>query len=58
MGRVDAAIFGPKATALDQERKKLESELAMADAPDVITLHPGVLADYERKLERLQQAIE
>jgi len=58
MGRVDAAIFGPKATALDQERKRLESELAVADAPNVITLHPGVLADYERKLERLQASIE
>ncbi len=57
MGRVDAAIFGPKATALDQERKRLESELATADAPN-IALHPGVLADYERKLDRLQAAIE
>jgi len=57
-GRVDSAIFGPRATELDQERKRLESQLAAADAPKVITLHPGVLADYERKLERLQQAIE
>jgi hypothetical protein len=30
----------------------------LADAPNVITLHPGVLADCERKLERLQAAIE
>jgi len=57
-GRVDSAIFGPRATELDQERKPLESQLAAADAPKVITLHPGVLADYERKLERLQEAIE
>jgi len=57
-GRVDSAVFGPKATELDQERKRLESQLAAADAPKVITFHPGVLADYERKLERLQEAIE
>lgn len=39
------------------ERERLEAELARA-APSVITLHPGVLADYARKLERLQEAIE
>jgi hypothetical protein len=34
------------------------SQAPLADAPNVITLHLGVLADYWRKLERLQEAIE
>jgi DNA invertase Pin-like site-specific DNA recombinase len=56
-GRLDATIYGPKTVELDQERKLLEAELKAAP-PQPIALHPGILADYERKLERLQAAIE
>jgi hypothetical protein len=56
-GRLDSATFGPKATELDQKCKQLEAELK-AVPPQPIALHPAVLADYERKLERLQAAIE
>ena len=36
---------------------RLEAELALAGAhQNVVRLHPGALADYERKLERLQAA--
>jgi site-specific DNA recombinase len=56
-GRLDAATFGPKATEMDNERKRLETQLKAAP-PQPIALHPAILADYERKLERLQAAIE
>jgi site-specific DNA recombinase len=49
-GRLDAATFGPKATEMDNERKRLEADL-QAVPPQPIALHPGVLADYERKLK-------
>jgi hypothetical protein len=56
-GHLDAVTFGPKATELDRECKRLEADL-QAIPPQPIALHPGVLADYGRKLERLQAAIE
>jgi hypothetical protein len=56
-GRLDTAIFGPKATELDRECKRLEADMKAAP-PQPIALHPGALADYKRKLERLQAAIE
>lgn len=57
-GRLDAAIFGHKTVELWGKRKRLEAELAAVEPPDVISPHSGILADYERKLERLQAAIE
>lgn len=56
-GHGDAALLGPRASALEQERRALEAQLAAAPA-NVIALHPATIAAYERKLARLQQAIE
>jgi len=53
----DEVILGAKTFKLRAERERLEAELKAArSAP--IALHPGALADYQRKLERLQEAIE
>lgn len=52
----DEVILGAKTFELRAERDRLEAELKAAP-PQPIALHPGILADYERKLERLQAAI-
>ena len=53
----DEIELGARTFELRAERERLEAELTAAP-PAPIALHPGVLADYERKLERLQEAIE
>ena len=55
-GELPSGIFGPKATALDEERKRLEAELC-AEPDFVVALHPAVLARYEGLLANLQQSI-
>jgi hypothetical protein len=42
---------------LRHERERLEADLEAAPTQP-IALHPSVLADYQDKLERLQEAIE
>ena len=55
-GLGDPAVLGPKSTALNEERKRLREELAAAPlTPDVVTLHPTVLARYEQQLGNLQE---
>lgn len=49
-------MLGPRATALDGERRELEAALAEQPAP-VIALHPRTLARYEAQLLRLQAAL-
>jgi site-specific DNA recombinase len=56
-GELASGIFGPKATALDEERKKLEEDLSATEPDFVVALHPAVLARYEGLLGRLQQSI-
>jgi site-specific DNA recombinase len=57
-GLGDPAVLGPKSTTLNEERKRLLAELAAAPpAPDVVTLHPALLAKYEQQLENLQEAL-
>ena len=56
-GVLDPAIFGPRASELNAERKAVEDELAAAGPAPVVTLHPGALKSYEAMVARLQQSI-
>ena len=57
-GHGDPAILGPRSTVLDEERKKISSDLASASpATTVVALHPATLARYEEQLTRLQAAL-
>lgn len=55
-GHGDPAILGPRASALDTERKAIDIELA-AEPERIVTLHPAALARYEEKIGRMQQSI-
>jgi site-specific DNA recombinase len=56
-GHGDPAVLGPRSTALDEERKRIQAELDAAPPPtEVIALHPAVLARYEQQLANLQEA--
>jgi site-specific DNA recombinase len=57
-GTLDPAIFGPRASELDAERKKIESTLSENQAQPVVTLHPGALKHYEAMVANLQKCIE
>ena len=39
-GELASAVFGPRASALDEERKRLETSMA-EEHESVVTLHPG-----------------
>lgn len=57
-GHGDTAILGGRINALKEERAQLELELAALPAPEkVVALHPGVLARYERQVDRLQATL-
>ncbi len=52
----DEVLLGARTFELGDEKRRLEAQLQAAP-PKVVTLHPSVLRDYERKLQRLQEAI-
>ena len=57
-GLGDPAVLGPKATILNEERKRLRAEFEAApDTPEVIALHPTILARYEKQLASLQECL-
>lgn len=57
-GHGDAAVLGPRATALHREREALREELsAMAGPVNVVALHPAVLARYAAQLEALSASL-
>jgi site-specific DNA recombinase len=55
-GELASAVFGPRASALDEERKSLEASMA-EEHDTVVTLHPAALARYEEIVGRLQQSM-
>jgi site-specific DNA recombinase len=55
-GELASSVFGPRATALDQERKRLEVGMA-EEHESVVTLHPAALARYEEMVGRLQESM-
>jgi site-specific DNA recombinase len=55
-GELASAVFGPRASALDEERKRLETSMA-EEHESVVTLHPAALARYEEMVGRLQQSM-
>ena len=57
-GTLDPAIFGPRASELDAERKKIEATLSEDQAQPVVTLHPSALKHYEAMVANLQRCIE
>ncbi len=57
-GLGDVTVLGPRSTALNEERKRMQAELEQAPiTSDVVALHPGVLARYEQQIENLQEAL-
>jgi site-specific DNA recombinase len=57
-GLGDPAVLGPKSTELNEERKRVQAELEQAPpAPEVVALHPAVLARYEQQIENLQETL-
>jgi len=57
-GTLDPAIFGPRASDLDAERKRIESTLTEDQAPTVVPLHPGALKHYESMIAKRQECVE
>ena len=57
-GTLDPAIFGPRASELDAERKRIESTLSEDQAPAVVALHPGALKHCEAMVAKLQECVE
>jgi site-specific DNA recombinase len=57
-GTLDPSIFGPRASELDAERKKIESTLSEDQAAPVVALHPGALKHYEAMVAKLQECVE
>lgn len=55
---LDPAIFGPRASELDAERKKIKAGPARDRGAHVVTLHLGALKRYEEVVGRLQQSVE
>jgi hypothetical protein len=55
-GELASAVFGPRASALDEERKSLEASMA-GGRDTVVTLHPAALVRYEEMVCRLQQSM-
>jgi hypothetical protein len=55
-GELASAVFGPRASALDEERKRLEASMA-EECESVATLRPAALARYEEMVGRLQQSM-
>ena len=55
-GHGDPDVLGGLMNKAVAERRRLQAEVA-GEPPKIITLHPAVIAAYERKLERLQEAI-
>jgi site-specific DNA recombinase len=52
----DEVLLGARTFVLGAEKRRLEAQLVAAP-PKVVALHPTILKDYERKLDRLQEAI-
>jgi hypothetical protein len=46
-GELASAVFGPRASALEEERKTLETSLA-EESQSVVALHPTALVRYEK----------
>jgi hypothetical protein len=56
--RGDAAVLGPRSTAIYHERNRVAAELEVAPPPsEFVGLHPAALACYEEQLGRLQKAL-
>jgi len=57
-GHGDPAVLGPRSTELNEERRRVSTELA-TEPPrtEVVTLHPTVLARYEEQLGKLGDAL-
>jgi site-specific DNA recombinase len=57
-GTGDPVVLGRRTFELGDESRKIEAELkAQPPSPDVIALHPSVLARYEQQLADLQGAL-
>ena len=57
-GHGDPAVFGPRLSALNEERKQVALQLSVEPAvSDTISLHPAVLARYQEQLVELQGAL-
>ncbi len=57
-GQGDPAVLGPRSTALDEERRRVPTDLAAALPPtEVLALHPVMLTRYEEQLTRLQLSL-
>lgn len=57
-GQGDPAVLGPRSTELNEERKQAAAELlAEPLRPEVVVLHPTVLARYEQQLVELRDAM-
>jgi hypothetical protein len=57
-GHGDPAVLGARMKELVEERTRHETEIAgLPTANEVIELHPGVLARYERQVEQLQASL-
>jgi site-specific DNA recombinase len=50
-GNGNPAVSGPRSSVLNEERKQVAMEFNVEPAPnDAISLHPAVLARYEKQL--------
>ena len=57
-GQGDPAVLGPRSTELNEERKRIAAELMAGPLPpEVVALHPTVLARYEQQLVELRDAL-
>lgn len=57
-GLGDPAVLGPRSTAANAERLRIEHEIESLGAPiNVIALHPAVIATYSDQLARLEAAL-
>jgi hypothetical protein len=54
---VDAKILAPRLKQLTAREEELEAQLALAQAPDVVELHPQAAERYRRKVEEIQAAL-
>jgi site-specific DNA recombinase len=57
-GHGDAAVLGPRVTALHEEHSQITAELeGEPPTANVVSLHPSILARFEQQLHHLQDAL-
>ena len=57
-GQGDPTVLGPRSTALNEERKQIAVESKVEPTSnEIVTLHPAILARYERQLATRQDAL-